>query len=314
MKPSSISNVLEMLRKKHLPSMLVLALASFLALSTSPAMAQFTAPQPPPIGSGNNAPPVNPGDTGGIPAVPSGQADMTPGTNFPVGTGADRTVYRLYKQDTNGRGQRMVQTIRPDTLTPEQQGAIMGILGGAAGNGAQSVDVTVSDAQLEQINEAMAAYPQTTNNGGRKQITTDAPAAGRPLPGRESIYGFPGVIPTVATFGRYLVILGVVAATIFMALAAYSMVNGGQYGAARVLGAASGLFMLLAAYTIWKIVQMNTFNANSDRAAEIKAKADAAPVGNAFMQYPQLPATPAINQTSTGRSGVPVQPLFNSGN
>lgn len=294
---------------------LTMALFCLLGLlfTAAPAFAQFDTPQPPPVGSGDYAPPVTPGDTNGASPVPTGTSDVTGGSAFPQGTGADRTVVRLYKNDATGRGQRMVQTIRPDTLTPEAKSAIEGIIGNL-GNGEQSIDITVTDQQLEAINEAQANYPQTTMNGGRKQITGDNPAANRPLPGRESIYAFPGVIPTVATFSRYLVILGVVAATIFMALAAYSMVNGGQYGAARVLGAASGLFMLLAAYTIWKVVQMNTFNANSDHAAQIKAKADAAPVSDAFMSYPQMPATPGVPSTSSGRSGVPVAPLNNAGN
>ncbi|MBX9940309.1 MAG: hypothetical protein K2Y32_13700 [Candidatus Obscuribacterales bacterium] len=275
------------------------------------AFAQIGAPEPPPPGDGSVAPPVNPGDLGGPQPVPSGTADNTAGTNFSVGAGSDRTVVRLFN---NGpRGQRMVQTIRPDTLTPDQLNQIQGILGVNLGSGEQSVDVFVTDGQLEQLNEAMAAYPQTTNNGGRKQITTDAPAANRPLPGREALYAFPGVVPTVATFSRYLVITGVVMATVFMALAAYSMVNGSPYGGARVLGAASGLFLLLAAYTIWKIVQMNTFNGNSDRAAQIQAKAGGALVQDAFLTRPNMPATPAVGATSIGRSGVPVQPLDPTG-
>lgn len=76
-------------------------------------------------------------------------------------------------------------------------------------------------------------------------------------------YDFNGPLPTVRTFARYLVILGCVSATVFMALAAWSMVMGSPYGGSRVMGAAGGLLLLLAGYTIWKIVQMNTFNANS---------------------------------------------------
>lgn len=284
-----------------------------LFLSTGQAAnAQFGTPEPPPVGDGDYAPGVTPGDTNGAPIPPTGQADPSAGTNFPVGSGADRTVVRVYKQD--GRGQRMVQTIRPDSLTPDQQAQIGGILGVNMNSGEQSVDVTVSDGQLEQLNEAMASYPQTTMNNGRKFIGADNPAANRPLPGREAIYAFPGVIPTVATFGRYLVITGVVFGTVFISLAAYSMVSGNQYGGARVMGSIGGVFLLLASYTIWKIVQMNTFNANSDRAAQIQAKAGNAQVIDAFMSRPNMPATPGVGQTTQGRSGVPVVPLGNSGN
>ncbi|MBY0546105.1 MAG: hypothetical protein K2W95_02380 [Candidatus Obscuribacterales bacterium] len=76
-------------------------------------------------------------------------------------------------------------------------------------------------------------------------------------------YDFQGPLPTVRTFSRYLVILGVVMGTVFMALAGWSVVLGARNGGARVIGAAGGLLLLLAGYTIWKIVQMNTFDFNS---------------------------------------------------
>ena len=76
-------------------------------------------------------------------------------------------------------------------------------------------------------------------------------------------YEFQGPLPTVKTFSRYLVILGVVMATIIVSLAAWSMVFGSPYGGSRVIGAVGGLLLLLAGYTIWKIVQMNTFDFNS---------------------------------------------------
>lgn len=287
-----------------------LALLTLTLTAVLPAQAQFAGPQPPPIGSGMNPPPVNPGDTNGVPAVPTGTADNTPGTDFNVGVGHDRTVVRLYKQDTNGRGERMVQTLRGDTLSDQAAGQIAGILGVNFNSGEQSIDVTVTDAQLEQINEAMAAYPQTSNVGGKKKIVGDNPGAGYPK--TPAIYAFDDVLPTVRTFSRYLVILGVVCSTIFMSMAAWSMVMGNQYGAARVMGAASGLLMLLAGYTIWKIVQMNTFNANSDTPAQNRQRASTAQVQDAFMQRPNMPATPNVGGGANGRSGVPVQPLYGS--
>lgn len=286
----------------------LLSISMTLSADTLPASAQFGGPQPPPVGSGPNPPQAIPGDTNGIPAVPTGTADNTPGTDFNVGVGHDRTVVRLYK--TDGRGERMVMTLRGDTLPDQAAGQIAGILGVNFNSGQQSVDVTVTDAQLEQINAALAPYPGFSNVGGRKKITDDQPAAGYPKPGEDSIYAFDDVLPTVRTFSRYLVILGVVAGTIFMSMAAWSMVMGNQYGAARVMGAASGLLMLLAAYTIWKIVQMNTFNANSDTPAQNRQHASTAQVQDAFMVRPLMPATPNVGGTTQGRSGVPVQPLY----
>ncbi|HNG21686.1 MAG TPA: hypothetical protein PLI59_21025, partial [Candidatus Obscuribacter sp.] len=67
-----------------------LVIASFsLLLFPQTAQAQVGVPQPPPPGDGSAPPPLDPGDTGGAPAVPSGAADGSAGTNFPVGAGSD---------------------------------------------------------------------------------------------------------------------------------------------------------------------------------------------------------------------------------
>src|SRR5690606_25257569 len=99
--------------------------------------------------------------------------------------------------------------------------------------------------------------------------------------------------------------------TIFMALASWSMIMGHPYGASRVIGAAAGLMLLLSAYTIWKIVQMNTYNANSDDPAQNKQKAGGGDVQDAFMFRP---GGGGGGQTAVGRSGLPVQPLGNANN
>ncbi len=289
--------------------------AAVIALTSSvSAQAQFGGAQPPPVGDGSTPAPVTPGDTSGGAAAPSNSADAGPGTNNAIGTGRDRTVVRIFKQSA-GRGARMVQTLRPDTLSDEARARIDGILGINMLSGEQAIDITATDAQIEQIQEALAAYPQTSNNAGRKTITGDNPAAGYPRPGRNSIYRFDNQLPTVATFSRYLVILGVVSATVFMALAAYSVVMGNPYGGARVIGAASGLLFLMAAYTIWKIVTMNTFGANSPDTARAQNRTQQGLVQDAFMTRPLTPVTPngGVNG-GAARGGVPVQPFGNAGN
>lgn len=292
-------------------------------LCVGQANAQFGAPLPPPVGDGPSPAPVNPGDTGAAPQVPSGQADPTPGHNFPVGPGRDRSVIYVYKQSQGGamgvnRGERMVRTIRPDTLSQDAYDQIAGILGVNGMSGEQSIDATATDSQLEQIEEVLNMYPQSQNNGGRKFINSDSPNANYPKPDHESIYAFAGPLPTVQTFCRYLVILGVVAATIWMSLAAYSMVMGHPYGGARVFGAAAGLMMLLCGYTIWKIVQMNTFDANSaDNSGQpgfVTQRPNTAQVQDAFMTRPNVPGNPGGGGGAPPRSGIPVVPLGNSGN
>lgn len=295
-------------------SLLALAIGLFACLSYSPeAGAQgFAPPQPPPIGDGSTPAPVTPGDGGVVPPTSTGAADPTPGHSFPTGVGRDRTTVRVF--NNGSRGNREVQTIRPDQLSNDELSQIEGILGVNLRSGEQTIDVTASDAQIEQINEVMAPYPQAQNNAGRKRINNDSPGASYPrtpsLYGRSSGYH---PLPTVWTFSRYLVILGVVSATVFMALAAWSMILGHPYGAARVVGAAAGLLMLLSAYTIWKVVQMNTFNANSDDPAQVRTGATTAQVQDAFMARPSTPGVPG-GATSAGRSGFPVQPLRNAQN
>ncbi len=271
----------------------------------------FAPPQPPPIGDGSSPAPVTPGDGGVVPPTPTGAADSSPGHSFPTGVGRDRTTVRIF--NNGSRGNREVQTIRPDQLSNDELSQIEGILGVNLRSGEQIIDVTASDAQIAQINEVMAPYPQAQNNGGRKRINNDSPGASYPR--TPSLYGLNSThpLPTVWTFSRYLVILGVVSATIFMALAAWSMILGHPYGAARVVGAAAGLLMLLSAYTIWKVVQMNTFNANSDTPAQVRTGATTAQVQDAFMARPTTPGIPG-GGASTGRSGFPVQPLRNAQN
>lgn len=106
---------------------------------------------------------------------------------------------------------------------------------------------------------------------GTKIINNGGPAPGADKSGdrifqhaqQPNRYDFNGPLPTVRTFCRYLVILGAVFGTVFVAMAAFSMVYGSPYGGQRVIGAAGGLILLFMGYTIWKIVEMNTFHANS---------------------------------------------------
>jgi hypothetical protein len=270
---------------------------------------QQGAPTPPPVGSGSTPTAVTQGDPNGAPNVPTGTADPTNGSNFQVTQGQDRTIARLYIPNDNTRGVRYVLDIRADQLSAANLSAIQGILGQnlMPGN-ADSVDIQVTTAQLEQIQAVLAPYPGFQMTNGRKQIVADQPAAGYPKPGEDSLYAFDGTLPTVQTFCRYLVILGVVAGTVFMALAAWSMCAGNPYGGARAMGSAAGVFMLLGAYTIWKIVQMNTFNANSATPAISQNRPQTDQVPSAFQARPNVPITPTYNPTGPARGGVPVVP------
>jgi hypothetical protein len=283
----------------------------------APQESQFGEPLPPPIGDGSTPMPVNPGDNLAPMPPGSGQADQTGGTNFPNGVGRSRTIVRVYRQTNGGplgasRGQRQSQEIRPDQLSSEQIQKINGIFGINMLSGEQNLDVQASDSQIEQMQEVLYAWPGHDMANGRKKINKDQPAAGYPRPGRESIYDFQGPLPTVRTFSRYLVMLGVVVATIFMSLAATSVIMGNQYGGSRVIGAASGLILLLMGYTIWKVVQMNTFKANSNQYMKAN-RPETAEISDGYVDPSSVPQVPTGSRPQPQRSGVPVEPLYGAG-
>lgn len=316
-------------RKSRLTTatMSLLLIGAFGIFAPLAALAQFAQPinyinqnqnfQPEIPGSGATPPPEIPGDnTVGAPP-PTGQADPTTGNVFPNGAGRDRTVVYVMRNSNGGalgqpRGNRMVMTIRPDQLSAQELGQVQGILGVNLLSGEQAIHVNASDAQIEQLQQAMAAWPQYQMNGNRKKINTDTPATGYPKAGEQNSYDFQGPLPTVRTFSRYLVILGVVCATVFMALASYAMVLGHPYGGARVIGTVAGFMLLLMGYTIWKIVQMNTFKAMSNLPAINQNRPQTAQVNDAFMTGSGVPVIPGGGGGRPNRSGVPVQPLGNA--
>lgn len=265
----------------------------FINLDIAPVNAQgFAPPAPPPVGHGSTPAPVTPGDSGSAPPIHTGQHDPTPGHNFPTGIGRDRTRVQIFR---NGK---LVQTLRPDQLSSQQLSQMQGVLGTSLTTGEAVIDANVNEAQLAQIDNIM-----------QPQAVGESPAPGLPRESARYVWSSHHPLQTVPRFARYLVILGVVSATIFMSLAAWSMVLGHPYGASRVVGAAAGLILLLSGYTIWKIVQMNTTDSNSDNPAQINTGATTAQVQNAFNRTP-----PPNGQAANGRSGFPVQPFRNAQN
>ncbi|HEY9773684.1 MAG TPA: hypothetical protein V6C81_07725 [Planktothrix sp.] len=262
-------------------------------------------PLPPPPGDGAQSPAVTAGDTGGAQGVATGNANTGPTTTSPQGTGTTRSIVRIYVNEGNNGGFRMVQTIRPDSLPPAVQQQVAGVLGVNINSGEPFIDTTVTNAQMAQLNAVLFPYPQTQNEGGRLFINSDTPAAGYPK--EQALYQFQGPLPTVKTFARYLVLLGVVCSTIFMALAGAAIVLGHPYAGSKAFGAASGLMLLLMGYSIWKIVQMNTFNANSSPPAVITQDAGGGTVNP--LPNTTVPGVPNAAGGGVARSPLPVAPL-----
>lgn len=87
---------------------------------------------------------------------------------------------------------------------------------------------------------------------------------------------------------------------------------GHREGGSRVAGAAGGLLVLLSAYTIWKIVIVNSFalrgmpNPRLDTA--LFNRPQTAPVSDTNMAAPGLPVRPVPAINPLVRSGIPVVP------
>ncbi len=147
----------------------------------------------PPPGDGMTAAPVTPGDSQ-TQNVPSGRISSTPlyGTNMQHRGPVRRSRINLM---TNGK---VVLTIQPDQLTNQQKGAVQGAIPGIIG-GAPYQNVSVSEAQLVQIQKILAPYPVTSTSAvpmpdgrQRSQIFTDGVASNR-----LSQNGTNGIVPMI---------------------------------------------------------------------------------------------------------------------
>lgn len=286
---------------------------------------QMYQPMPPPIGSGEMAPPVEPGDLGPALPSPSGMADQTTGSIFPTTVGKDRTVVYVF---VNGR---MMQTIRPDQLTDPEIQQINKILGINMLSGQQVIEVEATQNQIVQIQQVMMAWPggwKYVNHGGTiyRQIVKDQPAPGYPKRGEGDVMNgkfteFGDTIlkklPTVRVFSRYLVILGCVCACLWLSHEAISMFLGHPGAGLRVAQTFFGLGVLLMSFTIYKLVQIeavHSFGAPHphpwvDTSPSGNPLHQTAPVNDRYLTTPDVPGIPTDDRLGPDRAGVPVEPL-----
>lgn len=209
------------------------------AMYAEPLTAPAT-PQPPPVGDGPTPKPEIEGDQGNPPAPPQGSVDTTNGSIDGTRNAPGPKAPAIYVPNAG----------QYQTIHGQQQGVY---------------DYGQQEQGTQTINNGgpMANAVDTVNNGGPRANAADTQDVIFTHNNETSRYQPIWVLPTVPNFCRYLVILGVVAATVWMIIAAMSMVNGNQYAGSRIIGTAGGLLLLLSGYTIWKIVQMNTMHANS---------------------------------------------------
>ncbi len=303
-------------------------------------------PEPPGDGPWTPAAAETAGDPPSLTPVPTGVADKSTGVHQPgfgVALGRDTTVAHLHRNQNvprdnakRAQSQGVMMTLRPDQLSANQLNAIQGILGVNLMSGDQTIDIFPTDAQLDSIQQVLAPYPAPNSMNAytwdkktdpaqgpgwtvlqinRKHLDMNAaPAPGYPKPGEESIYDFQGPLPTVRKLSRLFVLIGVVSATIFMAFAAYSVVLGHREGTSRVIGTAAGLLLLISAYTIWKIVNVNAFAfrgmPNPRLDTDLFNRPQVAPVSDTELTTPAVPRVPVTVPAAPNRSGIPVRPLW----
>jgi hypothetical protein len=183
-------------------------------------------------------------------------------------------------------GNHVVLTFRADTLTAEQRGKVQGILGGNLSPASSFQNITASMSQIERLQNALYPSPSqnavminngpNTNRKAKSLKVFARPAQGYPKPGRtptqiftQSNFGsataledgkltWKSQLTTVRGFCRYLVLGGVVFATVLMIMAAYGLIQGNRHAGGRVLSAAGGLILLLMSYSIWKVLVTNS--------------------------------------------------------
>jgi hypothetical protein len=240
-------------------------------------------------------------------------------------TNPERTIVYVYtslRREADALPKRyMVLTIRPSTLTNEQISDINGILGINILSGQETIEADASKHQLEMIQSVLAPSANDStlglavvNHKGQKEIDKDPSAqqwAALRQPSDDPLYTYKGPIPAAKTLARMVVIIGLVAATIYVAFAAFSVTSGQAHGGNRVIAAATGLILLLMGYTIYKIMMINAVLKNGivDTTAITKHLPLNGLVNENFRKVADTPKVSAVEDSSVPRSGLPVQPL-----
>lgn len=286
------------------------------------------APPLPPPGNGAYPNAQISGNQGNPPGMPNKQADPTTGNMFPSGAANLHTIVYVYRQEKTGSltiptDWKMVMTIAPATLPIGIVTQINGVLqhlnpGFNMLDGSLTKNAQATNMDIAAIENILAPYPSssTMSIDGTSYKFIDSTVQGTlPTPNAGS---FTGPLPTVRVFCKWLVNLGLVAATVWMIFAAWGVISGDKYAGSRVTGTAGGLILLLMAFTIWKVVQLNmtSSNTNDDRAT-LMTNPNAPLHGTVTSGLPTLAmpdsgaqAWTTSPRNSQSRSGVPVQPLY----
>lgn len=287
----------------------------------------------PPIGSGDNAGALIPGDSVAASPPSNPQVRNSPSnfseapelvrgtTNLLINEG---TVTDPSTGQVVNRGWKVVLTLRGDQLTSNQSNKISSLLKQRLVPGNIKTDVNT----IIAIQNMLYPYPET-NNANPKKIVSDSlddeqywelfndyrTTPYYRLPYMDPRLSSRSQLTTVRLFCRWLVLLGAVIACVYMAFAAFSLVQGDREAGGRILGTAGGLILLLMSFSIWKVVLYNTryfgFNMAQNQhnsPGDFQRKSRSAKPA----MVPLLPAdTPVVPSAPTQpiRSNLPVNPL-----
>ena len=200
-------------------------------------------------GDGPYSAPQIAGDTGTPPAVAS-EPITTASTRFPQQPENTRlTIYlttETYAHNTHQpKGVHTVLTIRPDNLNAMKRDLVAGVLnidlGTVSAQSTETLTVPVTQQQLQQIQYIL--YPSVTDS---------------PTGSKESwLFNY---LPIIKPFSRYAVLVGVVLATILFSFAAYALTMGERGSGQRIISTATGLILLLMAFTIYRLLISNSIS------------------------------------------------------
>lgn len=293
----------------------------------SPAADQIV-PLPP--GDGQQPWRVEPGDEIAPLPPPTGSAGNGSGTGLATYQGKDRTEVMVYVHNA------MAFVIRPDQLSAWQISEINRILKINMLSGQQQIKVAANEKQVEEIQEKVlnpypnyklqsksrpyVEYDQTT--GQSKLVFRSDDMKSLPMLSgkskqnptyqdreKESLLEFDGPLPVIRPMCRWLILIGLVAATIWVATGSLSVVLGHPLAGIRVAQAFFGLGLLLCAYTIYKIVILNMVHRNSDVLSARMHRPNDALVQDKFVQPSSSPPIPYQTPITPTRPGIPVAPL-----
>lgn len=205
----------------------------------------------PPPGQGMHPASVIGGDMLPSPSAPSGFSLNTNSTNFAnLPEQIPLTIYlRTDTYSHNGHqymGKRTVLTIRTTMLNVMQLDLIISMLAidlnSIPKNGEQAISVDVNENQLKNIENILIPVTHQLHS-----VRQSSP-----------FY----YVPMVQKFGRLAVLLGVIFATVMLAIAAHGMVMSHRGSADKIISTVAGLMVLLMAYTIYCLLIDNTRTAS----------------------------------------------------